>query len=176
MSSTGNTKTGDNPAHLHKAVFLDRDGVLTDNTVQYYLTRPEDLVLNPGVIETLMELRDRGFLLIVITNQGGISTGANTKENVEKVHARLLELLESAGIRLEEIYYCPHHQKTEACLCRKPLPLMLEKALARFRIEPGASWFIGDSDRDMEAGKAAGVQPVQVEANSDLRRVLPWIH
>ena len=159
----------------NKAVFLDRDGVITDNSEHYYLTRPEDLVLNPGVIETLKELRERGYLLIMITNQGGIATGDNTVENVKAVHRHLLELLGREGISLEEIYYCPHHQEVEACLCRKPYPLMLEKGLARFRVDAGRSYFIGDSERDVEAGKAAGVQTVRVESNGDLRKVLAWI-
>jgi len=159
----------------NRAVFLDRDGVITDNSEHYYLTRPEDLALNPGVIETLKELQERGYLLIMITNQGGIATGSNTVENVEEVHRHLLGLLRREGITLEEIYYCPHHQDVEACLCRKPFPLMLEKGLARFRIDAERSYFIGDSDRDMEAGESAGVQPVRVDANGDLRNVLQRI-
>jgi len=63
----------------------------------------------------------------------------------------------------------------EACLCRKPLPLMLEKAMARFGIDPGNSWFIGDSERDMEAGKAAGVRTIQVESNGNLTKILEQI-
>jgi D-glycero-D-manno-heptose 1,7-bisphosphate phosphatase len=84
-------------------------------------------------------------------------------------------LLEKEGVALDEIYYCPHHDSKEACLCRKPLPLMLEKAIARFGIDPELSWFIGDSRRDMEAGKAAGVGTILVASNSNLTGVLDRI-
>ncbi len=84
-------------------------------------------------------------------------------------------LLEQEGVVPDEIYYCPHHPAREACLCRKPLPLMIQKAAARFNIDPKKSYFIGDSERDMEAGKAAGLNPILIEPNSDLRKVLDQI-
>jgi D-glycero-D-manno-heptose 1,7-bisphosphate phosphatase len=156
---------------LNKAVFLDRDGVLCDNSRHYYITRKEEFRLNPGVIEALTVFRDKGYLLLVITNQGGISTGHNTMENVERVHGYMRSLLQEEDITLEEIYYCPHHSDNENCLCRKPLPLMLEKGLARFRIDPAASYFIGDSERDIQAGEAAGIPSILVDANGNLMDV-----
>ncbi|HER09321.1 MAG TPA: HAD family hydrolase [Bacteroides sp.] len=160
---------------VRKAIFLDRDGVLCDNSKHYYITTPEAFTLNPGVIEALSVFRDRGYMLIVITNQGGISTGRNTMENVERVHRHMRELLQREGITLDEIYYCPHHADNENCLCRKPLPLMLEKAMARFGIDPEASYFIGDSERDMEAGEAAGIPSIRVPSNGNLTEVLEQI-
>lgn len=160
---------------MRKAIFLDRDGVICDNSTHYYITRKEEFTLNPGVIDTLSVLKKQGYVFIMITNQGGISTGRNTHENVARVHRHMHLLLEDRGIILEEIYYCPHHDSQEACLCRKPLPLMLEKAMARFGIDPASSYFIGDSERDAEAGKTAGVQPILVQANGDLREVLKQI-
>ena len=173
MSPPGKNHTG--PDHKQRAVFLDRDGVISDNRQYYYLTRVKDFRFNPGVIEALKELRNRGYLLIMITNQGGISLGKNTIENVERIHEHMRKALLDAGVEIAEIYYCPHHIDNEACLCRKPQPLMLEKALARFRIDRSASWFIGDSDRDMEAGKAAGLNTLLVESNSNLKKVLKTI-
>lgn len=161
---------------MKKAVFLDRDGVLCDNSTYYYITRKEEFKLNPGVTEALSIFRDRGYMLIVITNQGGISTGHNTMENVERVHQYMRDLLQKEGITIDEIYYCPHHIDNENCLCRKPLPLMLEKGLARFRIDPGASYFIGDSDRDIEAGKAAGIPSILVKSNGNLMEVVELIN
>lgn len=160
---------------MKKAVFLDRDGVLCDNSSHYYITREEELTLNPGVIEALTFFRDRGYMLIVITNQGGISTGHNTVESVERIHRYMKELLEKEGITLDEIYYCPHHPDNGNCLCRKPLPLMLEKALARFGIDPEASYFIGDSERDVEAGEAAGIPSIRVPSNGNLAEVTEQI-
>ena len=119
-----------------KAIFLDRDGVISDNSTHYYLTRVEDFRFNPGVVEALQELSNRGYLFIVITNQGGISQGKNSSGNVDRIHDHMRNLLLDAGVELKEIYYCPHHSDNEACLCRKPLPLMIEKAMARYRIDP----------------------------------------
>ena len=161
---------------MKKAIFLDRDGTINNNCDHYYIWKKEELLLNPGVVEALAELQSRGYLLIVISNQGGISKGEFSAEVVDALHVHLRYMLEREGVKLDEIYYCPHHHMVESCLCRKPLPLMIEKALARFDIDPASSWMIGDAERDVEAGKAAGLQTILIEANSDLRKVLDKIH
>jgi D-glycero-D-manno-heptose 1,7-bisphosphate phosphatase len=161
---------------MKKAIFLDRDGTINNNCDHYYIWHKEELLLNPGVGEALAELRSRGYMLIVITNQGGISKGEFAAGDVEAVHVHLRSMLEREGISLDEIYYCPHHPMVESCLCRKPQPLMIEKALALFGIDPLSSWMIGDAERDVEAGKAAGLRTIFIEANSDLREVLGKIN
>jgi len=160
---------------MKKAIFLDRDGTINNNCDHYYIWQKEELLLNPGVIETLTELKSRGYLLIVISNQGGISKGEFSAEDVDALHMHLRSMLEAEGVSLDEIYYCPHHSMVETCLCRKPQPLMIEKALARFGIDPASSWMIGDAERDVEAGKAAGLRTILIEPNSDLRKVLELI-
>ena len=160
---------------MRKAIFLDRDGTINNNCDHYYIWQKEELLLNPGVTEALAELKARGFMLIVISNQGGISKGEFGLEDVEALHAFLGRILEKEGVSLDEIYYCPHHSMVESCLCRKPSPLMIEKAMARFEIDPAASWMIGDAERDVEAGKAAGLSTILIEPNSDLRNVLEEI-
>ena len=157
---------------MKKAIFLDRDGTLNNNCDHYYIWHREELHLNPGVPEALAELQSRGYMLIVISNQGGISKGEFSSEDVELLHDYLRSLLKAKGVFLDEIYYCPHHPMVENCLCRKPMPLMIEKAIARFGIDPSTSWMIGDAQRDVEAGEAAGLQCIRIEPNSDLRRVL----
>jgi len=159
----------------HKAIFLDRDGTLNNNKDHYYIWRREDFRLNEGVIEALREFRRRGYLLFVITNQGGISKGLYQESDVEALHNYLLDLLSARGIRVEAIHYCPHHDSVEKCLCRKPLPLMIQKAMARFQIDAEKSWMIGDSPRDSKAGKAAGLRTIEITSNSDLRQVLDQI-
>ena len=160
---------------MKKAIFLDRDGTINNNCDHYYIWQKEELLLNPGVIDTLTELKSRGYLLIVISNQGGISKGEFSAEDVDALHMHLRSMLEQEGVSLDEIYYCPHHSMVETCLCRKPQPLMIEKALARFGIDPASSWMIGDAERDVEAGKAAGLRTILIEPNSDLRKVLELI-
>lgn len=157
---------------MKKAIFLDRDGTINNNCDHYYIWKKEELLLNPGVIEALSVLKSRGYLLIVISNQGGISKGEFSADDVDALHVHLCSMLEKEGVKLDEIYYCPHHHLVESCLCRKPRSLMIEKALARFNIDPEASWLIGDAERDVEAGKAAGLRTILIEANSDLREVL----
>src|SRR6185437_5420897 len=139
---------------MQKAIFLDRDGVIITERGDYnYL--PADIVLVHGIAETLRILEKKGFIFIVITNQGGIARGIFTHERVEEIHAGLKAHFEKAHIDIKEFYYCPHHPSASACICRKPDSLMLEKAMARFDIDPSQSWFIGDTDRDIEAGKKA---------------------
>jgi D-glycero-D-manno-heptose 1,7-bisphosphate phosphatase len=157
---------------MNKAIFLDRDGVINHPKRNYYVYRIEDFRINSGVIEALQHFQEKDYLLFVITNQGGISKGKYTAEDVENVHAFMKEQLHDQGIYLSAIYYCPHHSSKENCLCRKPKPLMLEKAMAQFDIDPGRSWFIGDKKTDVEAGIAAGVRTIKIRKNQDLRKLL----
>ena len=161
---------------MRKAIFLDRDGTLNNNQDHYYIWKPEDLQLNPGVVDTLLELKQRGYMLIVITNQGGVAKDQYSIDEVEQLHDHLCLILEKEGIVLDEIYICPHHHSIEACLCRKPLPLMIEKAIARYGIDAAQSWIVGDSERDKEAGIASGLNTILIEPNGDLRQVLDRIN
>lgn len=160
---------------MNKAIFLDRDGVINSNRDNYYTWQAADVELNPGVPETLIVMKKMGYMLIVISNQGGVSRGEYTVEDVEHTHKAIRNMLAASGAALDEFYFCPHHSDREACLCRKPLPLMVEKAISRFCIDPASSWFIGDSQRDVDAGKAAGLRTLLVEPNGDLRQVLAII-
>lgn len=161
---------------MNKAIFLDRDGVLNHPKKNHYVYRREDFELNIGVVEALRTWQERGFMLIVITNQGGVSKGAYSREDVEDVHRYMVELLENVGIEITEVYYCPHHPKLEQCLCRKPQGLMIEKGLARFDIDPEISWFIGDKKSDEEAGENAGVQTLRIRRNRDLRKIVNQVN
>lgn len=151
-----------------KAVFLDRDGVLNNEESNYYIFREEEFFLNEGIGEALKKLASRAYLFIVITNQGGISKKLYSRADVEKVHNKLHKLLKEYDVRLEEIYYCPHHSDEEECLCRKPMNLNIEKAIARFDIDREQSWLVGDRDSDIEAGKLSGLKTIKVTANEDM--------
>jgi D-glycero-D-manno-heptose 1,7-bisphosphate phosphatase len=80
----------------------------------------------------------------------------------------MISLLNEHNIRISEIYYCPHHSDNENCMCRKPKSISIEKALARFDIDPQKSWFIGDRDTDMEAARKAGLKGIKVKANQNM--------
>ena len=150
-----------------KAVFLDRDGVLIRERGDYTWLL-EDMKINDGVEEALKIFSNAGFMLIVISNQSGIDKGLYTKKEADYLHFHLDRILRAKSIHINEFYYCPHHPTVSNCICRKPDSLLLEKAMARFRIDADKSWFIGDADRDIEAGVKAGVQTIRIEVNSSL--------
>lgn len=160
---------------MKKVIFLDRDGVINDPKDHYYVYKIKDFVINRGLIEGLHTLQERGYEFVIITNQGGISRGEFSVEDVDKLHAHLVSEFRSQGIEFAAIYYCPHHHTIEKCLCRKPEPLMLEKAIATLDIDPEHSWFIGDKQSDIEAGERAGVNTILIEKNQDIREVLDQI-
>lgn len=152
---------------MNKAIFLDRDGVI--NVERGYTHRLEDFLILPDLVESLQRFLKQGYLLIVISNQSGIAKGLYNQEDVEVLHAFLKKELRRNNITLSEIYYCVHHPDVSKCICRKPDSLFVEKALARFGIDPGKSFFIGDKERDVEAAAKAGVEGILIEANSSLK-------
>ena len=157
----------------NKAIFLDRDGVI--NEERGYTFRLDDFVILPDVIETLQLFKQKGYLLIVITNQSGVAKGLYKQSEVEVIHNYLIEELNNNNIALSEIYYCVHHPDVSRCICRKPDSLFVEKALARFDIDATKSYFIGDKERDVEAAEKAGVKGILIEADSSLKNVLNQI-
>ena len=160
---------------MQKAIFIDRDGVINSDVGHYYIYKPEDFKLNEGVGEGLKLLQEAGFLLIVITNQGGVARGVYTEDDVIVTHREMERQLAEYGVTLDAIYFCPHHDKVAPCDCRKPKPLNLLKAIERFDIDTTKSWMIGDSERDVLAGKAAGVHTRHLVKNANLLPVCEGI-
>ena len=153
-----------------KAVFLDRDGIL-NREIGAYVTSLEDFTINEGVAEALSGWQEQGYKFVVITNQGGIAKGLYTHEEVGRMHAFLEHHLKEHGVSLLAVYYSPHHPDHGNSLSRKPGSLMLERAIARYGIDPALSVMIGDRPRDVEAAEGAGVKGVLVESNTDLRTI-----
>ena len=152
---------------MNKAIFLDRDGVINRERGQH-TWKVDDFEILPNVFEALHIFQDKGYLLIVITNQSGIARGLYNHKAVNDLHEYLRKQLSQNGVNLTEIYYCPHHEDYGNCLCRKPKSLMLEKAIARFDIDASQSLFIGDKERDTRAGEKVGVKGILIEANTSL--------
>lgn len=159
----------------NKAVFLDRDGVLNRER-DAYTWEIKDFEILPDVVPALQRLQKKGYKLVVITNQGGIGKGLFTFEDVENVHQYLRDYLGKEGITLDEIYYCFHHPLTGSCICRKPDSLLVEKAISRFNIDPAASYFIGDKERDIMAGEKMGVTGILIEQNTSLLEAIKQIN
>ncbi len=153
-----------------KAIFLDRDGVIIQERGEYTWLL-EDLKINPGVAEALANFSKLGYLLIVISNQAGIDKGLYSKQEADYLHLHISRNLGMSGVNIAEYYYCPHHPSVGKCICRKPDSLLLEKAIARFNIDASQSYFIGDAERDIEAGQKVGVTAIKIEPNGDLRSV-----
>ena len=147
-----------------KCVFLDRDGVLNVDFVDYVYS-VEKFIPIDGVKEALHTLKEAGYLLIVITNQSGIIKGIYDHQNVFDVH----ELMQDAyQIKFDDLYYSPYHQDWTNSLTRKPDTLMLERAIAKFNIDISKSWMIGDKPRDMIPAKKEGLNSIIVENGPDL--------
>ncbi|HVS90355.1 MAG TPA: HAD family hydrolase [Candidatus Acidoferrum sp.] len=141
---------------------MDRDGVINRKAPEgRYVTRWEDFHVLPGVVEGITLLNRAGFCVIVVTNQRCIAKGLMTVADLEKMHQRMSDLLARAGATIDAIHYCPHEVE-QSCNCRKPVPGMLLDAASSRGIELPASWVIGDSDTDVEAGKNAGCKTARL--------------
>lgn len=147
---------------VKRAVFLDRDGVINKKPPEGdYVTRWEDFQFLPRAAEAIAQLKSAGFYVVVITNQRCIAKGLITVAELETMHRRMSESLAERGARIDAIYYCPHDVQP-VCSCRKPAPGMLIDAARDYGIDLPASWMIGDSDIDIEAGKAAGCKTARL--------------
>ncbi|MCP3029449.1 HAD-IIIA family hydrolase [Halobacillus sp. A5] len=132
-----------------KAVFIDRDGTLGGSDQIEY---PGQFTLYPGVLESLLKLKDHGCLLFSFTNQPGISMGRSSVKAFEK---------ELEGFGFDGIFLCPHHPEA-GCECRKPAPGMINNACHDYRLNPGDCIVIGDRLKDIEAGQRAGCEQILV--------------
>lgn len=142
----------------NKAIFLDRDGVLNEE-VGTYVWQPEKFIIIPGVPESLARLKAAGYYLIVVTNQAGIAKKLYTAAEVRACHAKLQAACHDA---LDALYFSDAHPSVSESILRKPSSGMLEKAVARFSLDPAQCWIVGDRLRDMEAGANIGVRGILV--------------
>ena len=150
-----------------KVVFLDRDGIINRERGEYTY-RKEDFQLVPDILNVARLFHDAGYAIIIISNQGGISKGIYSKEDVLKLDNVIRNSFVERGINVLDSFYCPHYSDNENCLCRKPKALLLERAIAKHSVDIKQSFFIGDSERDKIAGERVGVRSFNVEANSSI--------
>jgi D-glycero-D-manno-heptose 1,7-bisphosphate phosphatase len=153
---------------MNKAIFLDRDGVINRKGSSYYIYREEEFLFNKGVIESLKYFISKDFLLIVITNQGGIAKGNFTVAHLEKLHNFMINQLKTYKIELTDIYYCPHHPDVVICRCRKPGTLLFEQAIKKHKIDPKVSFMIGDSSSDIKAAEKMGIKGILIPTNGNM--------
>src|SRR3954468_16910413 len=150
------------------AVFFDRDNTLIAN--DGYLGDPAGVVLVEGAAELVARVRGLGFATVVFSNQSGVARGMFGEDDVRAVNARVDQLLgasDPAAI-IDRHEFCPFHPEgTVEAYCkesdlRKPKPGMIHEAAAALGLDPGKSWVVGDSPRDIEAGQAAGCRTILV--------------
>ena len=140
---------------LQPCVFFDRDGIANvgPSPGEYYVLSPERLFIIPEFLEALQIVTDRGFEAVIVTNQYGIAKGLLSPATLDAIHARLHAAVTGAGLRLLDIYTCPHGDNHPD---RKPNPGMLLRAARDHGLDFARSWMIGDHVRDIQAGRAAG--------------------
>ncbi|WP_375056209.1 D-glycero-beta-D-manno-heptose 1,7-bisphosphate 7-phosphatase [Zobellella sp. DQSA1] len=143
------------------AIFLDRDGVINKDTG--YVSQSDDFIFIDGVIDALRLLKQKGYLLVVVTNQSGIARGLFTEDDFMRLTEWMDWSLADRDVDLDGIYFCPHHPtegggaETKVCDCRKPAPGMLLEAARELSIDLTASYMVGDKVSDLKAAEAAGV-------------------
>ena len=153
------------PSAGGRVALLDRDGTIVIDRV--YLDNAAGLEFLPGAAEGLRLLHERGYRLVVITNQSGIGRGYFPLERLQEMNARLVEMVEAAGARLAGIYYCPHAPE-DLCSCRKPEPGLILQAAAELGFDPADAVVIGDKASDIECGRRAGASTVLITAEKAL--------
>ena len=139
---------------MNKALFLDRDGVIIQDTG--FVHELESISFIDGIFDFCIRYQDRGFLIIVITNQSGVGRGYFPLRSVNLINDRIKQVFSEHGIHISRIYVCPH-APNEGCYCRKPSPGLFLDAIADYGLDPSACVSIGDQTRDTEAAKKAGV-------------------
>lgn len=140
-----------------QAIFFDRDGVLNEEIG--YLWEVEKFKWIDGARDAIRFCNERGLLAIVVTNQSGIARGLYTAREVDKLHDFMQKSLSEVGAHIDAFYYCPHHPEFSGeCDCRKPKPGLILRACEDFNINPAQAIMFGDTERDIEAAKAAGLR------------------
>ena len=139
---------------MHRAVFIDRDGVICRNRTDHVKSW-EEFTFLPGALAALAELSQANLRIVIVTNQAIINRRIRPESVVQEIHTRMVQAIERAGGRVDRVMYCPHRPE-EDCGCRKPMPGLLLTAAEELSFDPSQSYLIGDAETDILAGQAAG--------------------
>lgn len=147
-------------------MLLDRDGTII--VEKHYLSDPDDVELIEGAAAALRRLASRDLGLVVVTNQSGIGRGYFDRAQLERIHDRLRERLAAEGVRLDGIYFCPHHPD-DGCGCRKPRPGLALRAASELGFDPAGAFVVGDLPGDLGLGRALGATTLLVRTGHGAR-------
>jgi D-glycero-D-manno-heptose 1,7-bisphosphate phosphatase len=151
-------------------IFLDRDGVINFSPPRgEYVRSWDEFRLIPQIVDWIRLFRHLGYLVIVVTNQRGVSSGLFTEDTLQDIHNRMVEVLASQGACIDDVFYCPHALNT--CDCRKPSPGMIRRAVEKWDIDVKRSAMIGDSPSDEELAVNCGLMFVPVVEGRVLLRL-----
>lgn len=150
-----------------KLVILDRDGVINEDSDEYIKSHAEWKAI-AGSLEAIGRLNQNGFRVVVATNQSGIGRGLFDTDALNAMHAKMHRALATVGGKVDAVFFCPHTPE-DACQCRKPLPGLFQQIAERFGVELANTYMIGDSERDIAAGTAAGCQVILVRTGKGER-------
>lgn len=151
---------------MRKAIFLDRDGTVIEE--RNYICKEEDVILLKNAAEGLKTLQDEGYLLFIVSNQSGVARGYFNEDIVIKINNHLNNLLLNKGVKIEKIYYCPHHKDGVIekykidCDCRKPNTGLIKKATSEYDIDLENSYVIGDKLSDIQLAKNCNCNAILV--------------
>ena len=153
----------------HRAVFVDKDGTLLENLP--HNVDPARMRFTPNAMQGLRLLVERGYRLIVVTNQPGLAYGMFTRAELTRLQHALADAMQREGVPLTDFYACPHAPgpagPVPGCLCRKPAPGLLRQAARGHGLDLTRSWMIGDILDDIEAGRRAGCRTCLVDNGNE---------
>jgi len=161
---------------MRAAVFLDRDGVINENRLDYVKSW-EEFTFLPGALVALQRLANFPYAVVVVSNQSAVGRGLLSLHGLEEIHRRMKEMVESQGGRLDDILYCPHTPDA-GCGCRKPQVSLLYEATRQLDLDLNRSYMVGDSLSDIQMSVNAHCQPVLVltgRGQEQQRRMPPQV-
>ena len=147
---------------MKNAVFLDRDGTLIVDPEDERVDSVDKIKLFPDTLKALNILKSLDYEVFIVTNQAGISEARLTINEFWKIHSVVLDKFEDSESLIRKTYMCPHGPN-DNCNCRKPKPKLILDAAKEYDINLSNSWFVGDHDSDIQAGKSAGVKTILVK-------------
>ena len=150
----------------NQLVILDRDGVINHDSVDFIKSAEEWFPID-GSIEAIKLLKERKFVVVIASNQSGIGRNFFSLETLAKIHNKLEKLLLKSGCIIDGLFFCPHIPD-ESCLCRKPLPGLINSIQTQYKYAFENIVFIGDSHRDLETAMAANIEGILVRSGNGL--------